>query len=803
MINSEGSVLLEDCQVVSKNTIMYAGKEFRDLGSLHETDNFKVVSKGPITFGASRQIYEREVSGDTHKEKDFMDIAKVTRLIAKKAHFETLGASDIVFEGTQMDVPKGEMTVKLNGGRVHFKAAKSQLYTYRFDDDSDLLTTDVEQTMRQDTTYVMPRIPEGIQFEGVSRILIDKIEQAALKSGSKGYYTNEMLAMMKEYNVSADESQLLDGFKDLPDDIKDKVEFQLAKEVHEYKHIHVTGPGPALIGAIAIITSIATMGCGASLASSMGYTVAMGSAKAAMINAAFCAFASHAAVSVATCDGDLGRALKNAFSDKAAKNIIMAALTAGICHQLLGQLGLDPNAVETAREGQTHLDTAATTTQAARDAAINTQGMFHNTHDFIKALAEQGVRSMASAFLHSATGDNSVWHNFIRTWAANTLGQWGAGEIGDLVNISPEAKTFFHGMLGGTTGGLMGGPGCFVSGAAGAMVGETLCHKMIQSGVSPDEAARIARIMGTLSGIPFGGNPNVAHATATNTVTYNCVPHALPLLLLAEGALIVGGAIVANPELVQQVMRYLGINIVGNGYTVGERTFTTIKDAAIFVVQNSTIRPIISTAQAFLEKIQDGPGQPSDPVAPHVRGAQPAASSGGALPPEDPDEQDRQAMREREDRARREREEDNPIVRDRRTGKIKSVKGTQKHHIISDKIKETRDHPLWELAGMDPDDAVNRILLPTKKGAENIWTTSQRSLHQGRHQKIVSENLTRKMQDAVDEVRRVNGSREQYAAELRKIIQEEAQALKNGERMLNRHHRPHAVPLPGQQVRRL
>jgi hypothetical protein len=80
------------------------------------------------------------------------------------------------------------------------------------------------------------------------------------------------------------------------------------------------------------------------------------------------------------------------------------AATAGICHQLLGQLGLDPNAVETAREGQA-AGTAATTTQAARDAAISTQGMFHNTHDFIKALAEQGVRSMAAGAAGAVIGE--------------------------------------------------------------------------------------------------------------------------------------------------------------------------------------------------------------------------------------------------------------------------------------------------------------------------------------------------------------------------------------------------------------
>jgi len=141
------------------------------------------------------------------------------------------------------------------------------------------------------------------------------------------------------------------------------------------------------------------------------------------------------------------------------------------------------------------------------------------------------------------------------------------------------------------------------------------------------------------------------------------------------------------------------------------------------------------------------------------------------------------------------------LNRDARTGKIKSVEGAQVHLVVSDKRKFTKEHPLWELAGMNPNDPVNKMLLPTKKGAEEMWTRTTRSIHDGGHLKDVSTHLETKMSKVLDKYEGIGGgTQQQYATELRKIILEERQALSSGERMLNKHHHPQAVPLAKREV---
>jgi hypothetical protein len=135
------------------------------------------------------------------------------------------------------------------------------------------------------------------------------------------------------------------------------------------------------------------------------------------------------------------------------------------------------------------------------------------------------------------------------------------------------------------------------------------------------------------------------------------------------------------------------------------------------------------------------------------------------------------------------------INRHPKTGRIRSVEGAQVHHIVSDKNPLTTRHPLWDLAGMNPNDSMNKMLLPTKKGAEEMWTGTTRSIHEGRHLKDVSVHLEKKMDTAQRKGYLSGGTQEQYATELRKIILEERKVLSTGERMLNKHHQPNAVPL--------
>ncbi|MFN7710605.1 MAG: AHH domain-containing protein [Holosporales bacterium] len=114
----------------------------------------------------------------------------------------------------------------------------------------------------------------------------------------------------------------------------------------------------------------------------------------------------------------------------------------------------------------------------------------------------------------------------------------------------------------------------------------------------------------------------------------------------------------------------------------------------------------------------------------------------------------------------------------------------QDHHIISDKNGVTKDHALWDLAGVKPDARMNKMLLPTKRGAE--VSTTKRSIHEGRHLDQHSRDLGKKMSDVIEQAKGQNWTQKQYRDELARIISEERQLLKSGERALNKHHRPWA-----------
>jgi hypothetical protein len=115
----------------------------------------------------------------------------------------------------------------------------------------------------------------------------------------------------------------------------------------------------------------------------------------------------------------------------------------------------------------------------------------------------------------------------------------------------------------------------------------------------------------------------------------------------------------------------------------------------------------------------------------------------------------------------------------------------QEHHIISNKHKVTKNHDLLELAGFDTESRTNRMLLPTKKGVE--VSTTKRSIHDGRHIDLVSERLAQKMERAVEIGKELGWGQEQYHTKLMKIISEERSALKSGDRILNKNHRPFAT----------
>jgi hypothetical protein len=95
------------------------------------------------------------------------------------------------------------------------------------------------------------------------------------------------------------------------------------------------------------------------------------------------------------------------------------------------------------------------------------------------------------------------------------------------------------------------------------------------------------------------------------------------------------------------------------------------------------------------------------------------------------------------------------LNRDPKTGKITSVEGAQIHHVVSNKNPLTREHDLWELAGMNPNDRINKMVLPDKDGAKSLWASTKRSIHSGGHVKPVRTHLEKKM-DAAQRHRQVN-----------------------------------------------
>jgi len=121
---------------------------------------------------------------------------------------------------------------------------------------------------------------------------------------------------------------------------------------------------------------------------------------------------------------------------------------------------------------------------------------------------------------------------------------------------------------------------------------------------------------------------------------------------------------------------------------------------------------------------------------------------------------------------------------DVKNGKIVKVHDVQEHHIIHQKLK---NEELFKLAGMDVEDAYNKMLLPNVKGSEYINTN--RSIHQGRHDGPIARDLRAQMQDVVDIGKAQEWTQQQYANELKSIIAGEYQLLKSGDRALNKNAR--------------
>ena len=105
---------------------------------------------------------------------------------------------------------------------------------------------------------------------------------------------------------------------------------------------------------------------------------------------------------------------------------------------------------------------------------------------------------------------------------------------------------------------------------------------------------------------------------------------------------------------------------------------------------------------------------------------------------------------------------------DSKRARLLKQKGFQEHHIISDKNSLTKNHPLLKAAAYDLQKMKNKIFLPTK-----CELHATRSIHKGRHQKKVSENLANEMDKVLEHGRKHGWTQKQYSDALDEIVAKE------------------------------
>ncbi len=121
-----------------------------------------------------------------------------------------------------------------------------------------------------------------------------------------------------------------------------------------------------------------------------------------------------------------------------------------------------------------------------------------------------------------------------------------------------------------------------------------------------------------------------------------------------------------------------------------------------------------------------------------------------------------------------------------------------------------KDHPLLKLAGFDIHSRVNRIFLPkhvdgnfsrpeaaamSAEERKKLPPNERRTFHQGPHDKAFVDQIEGKMFEILETGKSKNWTQEQYSNELRGIISQYRQQLKQGKIALNSNHRAWAERL--------
>ncbi|WP_296246870.1 filamentous hemagglutinin N-terminal domain-containing protein [Pseudomonas sp. UBA4194] len=294
------------------------------------------------------------------------------------------------------------------------------------------------------------------------------------------------------------------------------VNWQQIREVHEsFKYDH-SGLGQGAMLVIIIIVSVLTAGVASGAAASAGgalgasstgtMAAATATASAGLGNmaatAALTSMASTATVSAINNKGKVRDTLSDTFSSNSIKGYALAAASAGVA----GQLGYDPTQLGF------NMDSAGTVAVKAGADSLAQTALTGGS------LSDNFASSMISALITAA-------------------GAQGANALGNsaMVEGSPS-KIAAHALLGGMKSLAMGQDfktGALAGGANEAMVNylaDLVMPEGYEPGKSGAEQAKanllaLSKVVGVLSSVVTGGDPEVAANIAATATQYNHLNH--------------------------------------------------------------------------------------------------------------------------------------------------------------------------------------------------------------------------------------------------------------------------------------
>ncbi|MBD8614224.1 DUF637 domain-containing protein [Pseudomonas putida] len=390
-----------------------------------------------------------------------------------------------------------------SGGAVDFEGVKDLKQESHEKSSSDLAWTSMEGKGRTDETVrqselvaqgaLVIRAAEGLNID------IKHIDQNTVSQTiDTMVQVDPQLAWLKEAEARGD------------------VNWQQIKEVHEsFKYGH-SGLGQGAMLAIVIIVSALTAGAASGAAASAGtalgasstgtMAVATATASAGLGNmaatAALTSMASTATVSAINNKGKVSDTLSDTFNSNSLKGYALAATSAGIA----GQLGYDPTQLGFNAESAGMVAAKAGADSLAK--TVITGG----------SLSDNFASSMVSALITAA-------------------GAQGANALGNsaMVEGSPS-KVAAHALLGGMKALAMGEDfktGALAGGANEAMV-SYLADRVMPEGYEPGKGGAeqakanllaMSNVVGLLSSVVTGGDPEIAANIAATATQYNHLSH--------------------------------------------------------------------------------------------------------------------------------------------------------------------------------------------------------------------------------------------------------------------------------------